>query len=70
MSSPWYYAFNILLMDAVANYTLEIRDDLVGTTINATIQDFNEIRVRTCLMMNFIITLCALLSIRTPWWLI
>ena len=41
-------------MDAVANYTLEIRDDLVGTAINTTLQEFNEIRVRTykCLIIK------------------
>lgn len=34
-------------MYAVANYTLEVRNNLVGTTINNTLQEFMEIRVRT-----------------------
>ena len=29
----------------MANYTIDARDNLVGTTINNTIQEFNEIRV-------------------------
>lgn len=46
-------------MDAVANYTLEIRDDLVGTAINTTLQEFNEIRVRTykCLITKTLLFL-------------
>ena len=58
-------------MDAVANYTLEIRDDLVGTAINTTLQEFNEIRVRTykCLITKKI-TVSHVNLPRTPWWLI
>ena len=37
----------IMQLEAMANYTIEARDNLVGTTINMTIQEFNEIRVST-----------------------
>ena len=41
-------------MDAVTNYTLGVRNDLVGTTINTTFQEFIETRVRTCLIIVII----------------
>lgn len=39
-------------MDAVANYTLEVQNNLVSTTINITFQEFIEARVRTCFICN------------------
>ena len=41
-------------MDAVVNYTLEIRNNLVGTTINITFQEFIETRVRACLIVTIL----------------
>ena len=41
-------------MNAVVNYTLEVRNNLVGTTINITFQEFIETRVRACLIVTIL----------------
>ena len=44
-------------MDSVANYTIEVRNNLVGTTINMTYQEFIETRVSAYSIVTMFITL-------------